>query len=556
MTIDETCSTQSALPQTLVIILMATYWFLVFIASIRSFIQLKTQDDDFKKLSCLNKLKTWAKDTWRRKKCYLELFPHITDTATDIGVLIEFYQIAQKQKKHGASIICSSLNMTGIFYVSVGIILFYRIVSSLQIYLFTKSIRQTIFQFLDIEIFHALIINYKKNVNTEKDGDACQPQKWISYMEATFESVPQSWIQLIYLISSGIFFNEFGVVQISFIWSVIVIVLRNSNEDKRSFENAMTDRLKARLKENNIIKEKWQKVPSKWFVLLPFRFCDIFCRIVILSIAYVLLKWYVFVPLNVIEIIVLIFIAIKTKRWDRLNHFIRTELDINYINTRIIINSVWISLIYFAFKDTLMHSDTGTLILVVICMLCVLILAVLFYIVYKKMQWFKEMNFKFFNELDIFHTSRNINDLIKSHHWNDILDLIYFGFDTTPNNLLEKHPDLLELVSEDFQTGQSFLNYLMGGVELDIEKFRDIWSGTLQACENKDHELTDENVKKMDKKRKALEIEFERIIQFLQKLLSNDNIKDEKQNLEMLLNSRTTYNHRTILHILVLKRIG
>eukprot|EP01084_Bolivina_argentea_P311909 539948_1 len=433
MTMDETCSTQSVLPRTLVIIIMAVYWFAVFLASIRSFIQLKYQDDDFKKFGCFGKIKIWAKDTWRRKKCYLEFTPHILDTTTDIGVLIEFYQIAKQQQKFGTDIICPSLNMRGMFYVSLGIMLLYRIISALQIWLFTRSIRQTVFQFLDIEIFHAFMINYKRKQNSLKEKEPCQPQKWISYMEATFESMPQAWVQLIYLISSGIFFNEFGIVQASFIWSLFVIILRNSNEDKRSFENAMTDRLKSRLKQNNISNKKWKKVPSKWLLLLPFRFCDIFCRIVILSISYVLLKWYAFLPLNMVEILVLIFIAIKTKRWDRLNHFIRTELDINYMTSRILINSVWILWIYIGFKHKIFDnssnfSDFGILILVAACMICVMLLSILFYVIHKKMIWFKEMNFKFFNELNIFHTSRNIYHLIKSHHWNDILDLIYFGF--------------------------------------------------------------------------------------------------------------------------------
>lgn len=34
-------------------------------------------------------------------------------------------------------------------------------------------------------------------------------------MEATFESIPQSIIQLIYLISSRLLFNQFNIVQIS-----------------------------------------------------------------------------------------------------------------------------------------------------------------------------------------------------------------------------------------------------------------------------------------------------------------------------------------------------
>ena len=94
--------------------------------------------------------------------------------------------------------------------------------------------------------------NYKKSATGDID-EPCQPQVWISILEATFEAVPQAWVQLVFLISSGQLFNAFGLIHLSTLWSIFTIVLRNASDDNRAFSNAMTDRLKFRLKSNNII---------------------------------------------------------------------------------------------------------------------------------------------------------------------------------------------------------------------------------------------------------------------------------------------------------------
>lgn len=132
--VDYSCSTTSIYPEYVFYIINLIYFICIFIAGIRSFIQLKKTKDEWSKLKCHKKFINIMKDLLRKKKCYLELFPHIIDTATDIGVLIEFYHIAINKKKNKN--ICKSLNMISIFIISCSILLIYRIISSIQIYLY------------------------------------------------------------------------------------------------------------------------------------------------------------------------------------------------------------------------------------------------------------------------------------------------------------------------------------------------------------------------------------------------------------------------------------
>lgn len=95
----------------------------------------------------------------------------------------------------------------------------------------------------------------------------------------------------------------------------------------------------------------------------------------------------------------------------------------------------------------------------------------------------------------------------------------------------------------------------MDGAHLDIDKYKNIWCGTIQAFENKD---IDNDYKESIKDKKIINItnnkndqDIEKIISFLKRLmLSNSN------NIEKLINCKTSHNERTILHLLVIKRKG
>lgn len=101
----------------------------------------------------------------------------------------------------------------------------------------------------------------------------------------------------------------------------------------------MSERLKARLKQDNIQK-------NKLILLFPFRFFDVTSRIIILSISYIYLLWWIFIIIIVIELLSLIFISIYSNRYDRLNHFVGSELNYKYIIQRFLMNFLMLLLIF------------------------------------------------------------------------------------------------------------------------------------------------------------------------------------------------------------------
>ena len=71
------------------------------------------------KLSCKH---FWYR-LWKMRGVYTPLVIHIYDTATDIGVLYEWYKLA-KREKNGTNI--ESLNMEQLFWIAMGFMIAYR----------------------------------------------------------------------------------------------------------------------------------------------------------------------------------------------------------------------------------------------------------------------------------------------------------------------------------------------------------------------------------------------------------------------------------------------
>ena len=435
--LDSDCTTGSVLPTYFTIIVLSLYITVVLLAAFTSYKKLLDKSVKFVK-----RLKLFFKDAKRKKKCYFEFVPHLIDIATDGAVIIEFYQIAAADN-------CVELDMWGIFYLSLCVALFYHLVSSILIYYYTKSLTQFILQLFDLELVRALIVNYR--TGSEKP---CRPQLWISNLEAVFESTPSSIIQLVYLLATNTLFGDdvtINIVQVSLVLSLFVIVKRNVSNDELMFENVFTNRIRAMLRELNIGKHEWHDMPHKWKLLYPFRCCDVFVRVILISMTYIVYPWGIWALINIVELIGYIIYAIKTKHFEFINAFIRVDLTKKYlILERVVINGIYIlSLIiikyfdltditrsklecmYFWYDSTLYYF-----IIFVVFVLYINGICMYYFLIYKKMKWISDIRKHYFNETDIFHESTDIEHLVRVRRWKDILDLIYFGFNWTPDELL------------------------------------------------------------------------------------------------------------------------
>lgn len=139
--------------------------------SIQEIQQDKTQQQDWSKRGILMK---WGKSVWQKKKIYLQLIPHFFDQATDFGVILEYW-IKRNDEDLG-------INTLYLFGVSIFVIVFHRIISSVAIYQLTRNKRFIFYQLFDLLMIQCIYTNYQ--LDTDEPSNS---QRYLQVLEAIFE---------------------------------------------------------------------------------------------------------------------------------------------------------------------------------------------------------------------------------------------------------------------------------------------------------------------------------------------------------------------------------
>eukprot|EP01084_Bolivina_argentea_P039603 73185_1 len=221
------CATSDLLSQNVTIVYASVYALFLIIVSAYSFNFLMKYETKFINSSCAKRLKIWFMDTWKRRKCYIPILAHIFDQVTDITVAIQFYELATRNgQSDNQWLKCNGLNIWYLFILTILSMTIYRLISSFLIFKITKSFGRFLSQMADVELLRALYVNYLCD-----SIEPCDPQRYITTLEATLESSPQTLIQLIYLVKTGSFTSSYVVV-ISFVSSLLCIVFKLISDDK------------------------------------------------------------------------------------------------------------------------------------------------------------------------------------------------------------------------------------------------------------------------------------------------------------------------------------
>ena len=160
-------------------------------------------EEHFNKLSNMGFVKLWLKMVWKMRSCYSSLFVHAFDVLTDILVIIEWWSL---EEKHGDKEYIDSRLMA---WCGIIVLLTHRAFSTLAIWLKDGSLYRSFLQFLDILIFEEIHASHKKIVAQFRNHDPEEAVKttisfkYIRSLEAVFESIPQSVLQMVFLIRTN-----------------------------------------------------------------------------------------------------------------------------------------------------------------------------------------------------------------------------------------------------------------------------------------------------------------------------------------------------------------
>eukprot|EP01084_Bolivina_argentea_P207659 354257_1 len=293
------CSTSSTLSTALSVTFGCIYGLLLVGISAYSHQFLMQHDSAFMSSSCLTKFKFWILDVYKRRRCYLPIITHLADMITDVAVIVQFGELASHE------IDGCGINMYYLFGLSIFVLLFYRGISSFLIYQSTKRCNRLLIQWLDFELFRALYINY---LCDKKEPSS--PQRWITSLEAAFESAPQALIQTIFLVKTGSF-SANGIIVISLIfslWSIISKIMSDDRVISISEAKHMQPSFKG-IKTFSCI---------SWSFLIRYlwRIFDVSSRILIASLLWIVLGGVQLSFIIAIEVVVTLVLCLCTKRWE------------------------------------------------------------------------------------------------------------------------------------------------------------------------------------------------------------------------------------------------
>eukprot|EP01083_Nonionella_stella_P091995 257337_1 len=148
------CTTDASAPEWFGIIYGSTQLLFLLIAAIIGFIDV----DYSSSYSCTDATKLWFKAIYNKRSCYYPVFTHIFDQASDYIVVGQFYVLWQEEEEHGTDY-CNGLDMKAMFLSSILILISYRVLTSIFIFKYTRSLGKIILQWFDLEFVFVIWLN-------------------------------------------------------------------------------------------------------------------------------------------------------------------------------------------------------------------------------------------------------------------------------------------------------------------------------------------------------------------------------------------------------------
>eukprot|EP01083_Nonionella_stella_P073054 197275_1 len=267
-------------------------------------------------IGCVKFLKVFYRSVAAKKSIYLSLIPHLFDQGTDFGVIWQYYALWQSDPPV-ADLNNQPINYAAFFYCSIAVITVHKIVSCSVIFALTQSISNVILQVFDLMMVKAIYANYK--LRTNEPGNA---QKLLQILEGTFESGPQIFISLVFLIKS----KEFdGIVFTSLLFSFWSLTSRIISEDKNS--------VKDKWKEPEFNYKKCPIVNKQYMIRVVFRYVEIMSHIALFALLWVSLGGFAVGIIIGMELLVVLVISIRSKEvmiFANLLYFFIFDLDVGW----------------------------------------------------------------------------------------------------------------------------------------------------------------------------------------------------------------------------------
>ena len=273
-------------------------------------------------------LKAFFKTIWQLRSLLVSCVAHFFDTATDIALVIEWYNLYQLQSNAQLEqdniynnnnsnmdnvgelpnyLRSSNINMKTMFICGLLVLIYYRLTSAYTVYKLSHSKMDSILQFIfDFYLIKAIYINIYKM----KSYEPLSFVKIIRGFEGDTESAFQAILSLLYLIQ----INETqGIAVLSFITSLYSLISRYIYAD-RSYIKLDAHGSKIEFEDLWPIWKIFGKISKSWLKHIIFRILDVSTNVIMVSLAWYLLDGVILCVFFGIIIIFIQFFALLLRQ--------------------------------------------------------------------------------------------------------------------------------------------------------------------------------------------------------------------------------------------------
>eukprot|EP01083_Nonionella_stella_P269466 911769_1 len=291
-------------------------------------------------IGCVNFLKVFGKSIATKKSVYLSLIPHLFDQGTDFGVIWQYYALSKTD-------VSQNINYAAFFYCSIAVIIIHKLITCSVVWTLTESVRDVVLQVFDLMMVKAIYASYKSQTN--EPGNA---QKLLQILEGTFESGPQIFISLVFLIKSETFDS---VVFVSLLFSFWSLAGRVIAEDKGSV---------AKLWKEPEWNFKHRRFVNPLYVLrVLYRYAEIMSRITLYALLWVSLGGVALGVILGLELFVIIMVSMRSGEMmlvANLLYFFRFQIGYFVYGLFVLYKFVWAPVFYMLLITASVYNKNNT----------------------------------------------------------------------------------------------------------------------------------------------------------------------------------------------------
>ena len=253
--------------------------------------------------------KLWLRVIWKLRSVYCALIVHLFDVLTDILVIIAWISYPDVSG--------DNIDPKVMAYSALGVLALHKIVSFIAFWAKEGNFLRCLLQVLDLLIFEEIYLTHnniitqlkrnknKNNYDTEKKDaiDTTATFKFVRNLEAIFESIPQSVLQLVFIIRTGWSTEGTGIGLVIPILSIVQSTISMTNSILNNDNVYMT-------------LSKWKKHKQRLPPTIPFikhaifRLCEVIYRICLCALFWVVSGGLPFSILIGIEFIFLLIVVV------------------------------------------------------------------------------------------------------------------------------------------------------------------------------------------------------------------------------------------------------